>query len=167
MMQKDSGLSKLVLIFVFAIVILIFALGYFGFVLWFPKMTNKQTNTPSSPSVQPVITTDNNQPATPELSQPQSGDTIKSPVTIKGVVPPGWMNEGVFPIKILDSKNQVLAKGQANEDIPGSWQNGGNVSFTATITFTTTDTSGLIELDNDNPSGNPDNDRSLVIPVNF
>jgi hypothetical protein len=41
------------------------------------------------------------------------------------------------------------------------------VPFTAILNFTTTATSGYLVIAKDNPSGLPENDASLKIPVNF
>lgn len=103
----------------------------------------------------------------PSVTSPAPNSKIKSPLKITGVVPPGWMFEGVFPIKLLDSNKKLIVQGQAKEVTPGSWQNGNPIEFTATLTFKSASGSGTLVLQNDNPSGNPANSKSFEIPINF
>lgn len=103
----------------------------------------------------------------PVVKSPSPGSTIKSPLKISGTVPSGWMFEGVFPIKLVDSNKKTITQVQAKEVTPGSWQNGNPVEFTATLTFKTASGSGTIILENDNPSGDPKNSKSFEIPINF
>jgi hypothetical protein len=106
-------------------------------------------------SVQPIITS------------PTSYSIISSPLKIKGTVPAGWMFEGVFPLKLLDANKNVITQGQAKETVPGSWQSGMAVDFEATLTFSTTAKSGYLLLENDNPSGIPENSKFFDIPIKF
>lgn len=101
------------------------------------------------------------------ITSPQSHEKIKSPVTITGLVEQGWMFEGVFPIKILDQNRNLIVQGLAKEKIPGSWQTGNPVEFTAILSFTTTTDSGFIILENDNPSDDSKSSKVFKIPINF
>jgi hypothetical protein len=103
----------------------------------------------------------------PTISSPSANMKIASPLEITGKVPAGWMNEGVFPIKLVDAKQNLIAQGQAKENVPGTWLSGNPVSFTATLTFKTTAASGFLILENDNPSGDPANSKSFELPVVF
>ncbi len=107
-------------------------------------------------------------PASPVISNIKSGQKIVSPLSVKGTVPPGWMFEGTFPLKLLDSKGVVVAQGQAKENIPGSWQLNKETGFTATLTFDPPASgSGKIRLENDNPSGLPENNKKFELPISF
>ena len=101
----------------------------------------------------------------PQITLPVAGSIIRSPLKIEGKVPPGWMFEGVFPIKLIDSNGNTIAQGLGKEVIPGSWQKDSNVDFTATLTFINFPAKGFLVLDKDNPSGLPQNNRSFSIPV--
>jgi len=103
----------------------------------------------------------------PVISSPSARSKIKSPLKVTGTVPAGWMFEGVFPVKILDSKQNVVAQAQAKEVEPGSWQNGNPVDFTTTLTFKAATGSGTLVLENDNPSGNPENIKTFEVPITF
>ncbi len=106
--------------------------------------------------------------SSPVITNIKAGQKIESPLTIKGTVPPGWMFEGVFPIKLIDSSGKIISQAQAKENIPGSWQSGLNVGFTATLIFEVESTgSGKIRLENDNPSGLPENNKRFDLNINF
>lgn len=120
-----------------------------------PESTRSPTPSASPEASRPVITT------------PQSNSKVTSPLTVKGKVPPGWMFEGVFPIKLLDADKNVITQSQAKEITPGSWSSGNDIEFSATLNFTTNSKTGFILLEKDNPSGLPENADSFEIPVSF
>ncbi len=106
-------------------------------------------------------------PDLPIISSPSANMKVASPLEVTGKVPAGWMNEGIFPIKIVDASQKLIVQGQAKENVPGSWLSGNPVSFTATLTFKTTAASGFLILENDNPSGDPANAKSFKLPIIF
>ncbi len=123
-----------------------------------PSASQVPTGTSASPSAtlsKPVVTS------------PKPGAKVTSPLTVTGTVPAGWMFEGVFPIKLTDATKKVIVQGQAKEVVPGSWQSGNPVNFTAVLTFTTTANSGFLILENDNPSGDPTKSQTFEVPVNY
>ena len=104
----------------------------------------------------------------PVVTVPGKHTKVTSPVIIKGTVPPGWMFEGVFPIKIVEYESGVLVQGLATEVIPGSWQSGQPVEFQASLDLPERAIGGgTIILENDNPSGLPENAKSFQIPILF
>lgn len=103
----------------------------------------------------------------PVVSSPSANSVVKSPLKISGTVPAGWMFEGVFPIKLLDSEKNVIAQASAKEVVAGSWQSGEPVEFTATLTFKNATGSGTLVLENDNPEGDPANSKTFEIPIKF
>lgn len=129
-----------------------------------PSATPEATGTPlysPVPGATPSASTK------PVVTSPKPGARVTSPLTVTGTVPAGWMFEGVFPIKLVDSTKKLIVQGQGKEKVPGSWQTGNPVEFTATLTFTTTAKSGFIILENDNPSGDPSKSETFEIPVTF
>jgi hypothetical protein len=106
-------------------------------------------------------------PGMPIVSSPSANMKVVSPLKVTGTVPAGWMFEGVFPIKLLDANQKLIVQGQAKEKVAGSWQSGGPVDFTATLTFKASTGSGTLVLSNDNPSGIPSNSKSFEVPVSF
>ncbi len=106
-------------------------------------------------------------PQEPIITSPVARSKVKSPLTVTGVVPAGWMFEGTFPVRILNSEGMIISQTLAKEVEEGSWQSGNPVDFTATLTFRNSTGSGKLILNNDNPSGNPENDKEFEIPIAF
>lgn len=91
---------------------------------------------------------------------------IKSPLTVHGEARGGWYFEATFPIRVADSNGNVIGSGPAKAN--GDWMVEDFVPFSATITFTKPATAtGTISFLKDNPSGLPENDDALVVPVQF
>lgn len=103
------------------------------------------------------------------VTAPQPGALITSPVTVVGTVTGGgWLFEGSFPVKILDGDGTTIGGGSAATVTSGEWTSTGTVSFTAIVQFTVPRfATGTIVLSKDNPSGMPQKDMSLSIPVRF
>ncbi len=94
--------------------------------------------------------------------------TVKSPLTISGEARGTWYFEASFPIELLDTNGKRLAVMPAQAQ--GEWMTENFVPFTATLTWastSTTATSGVLILHKDNPSGLPEHDEELRIPVKF
>ena len=117
-----------------------------------------------TPTATPISTPN---PSLPIVSSPSANAKITSPLKITGTVPAGWMFEGVFPIKLVDSKEKVLAQGQAKEKVEGAWQSGKPVEFTATLTFKNASGTGTLILENDNPSGLTENSKIFEVQLSF
>jgi len=94
------------------------------------------------------------------------GDRISSPLTITGTAK-GWYFEASFPIEVRNASGTVIAIGPATAQ--SDWMVDAFVPFTITLTFPAqpTGSAGSVILRNDNPSGLPENDESLTIPVVF
>jgi hypothetical protein len=97
---------------------------------------------------------------------PLPNATVGSPLTVSGEARGYWYFEASFPISLLDATGAILATGIATAQ--GDWMTEEFVPFTATLTWaSTTSATGTLKLMRDNPSGLPENDASLLIPVNF
>ncbi|HLP43863.1 MAG TPA: Gmad2 immunoglobulin-like domain-containing protein [Candidatus Nanoarchaeia archaeon] len=95
---------------------------------------------------------------------PKPNDTIKSPVTITGRARGYWYFEASFPVEILDAEGKIIGQGPAQAN--GNWMTEDFVPFTLSLGYTSSTTqSGTIVLRKDNPSGLPENDDSISIPV--
>jgi hypothetical protein len=91
---------------------------------------------------------------------------VKSPLTIAGEARGNWYFEASFPVKVYDANDMLLGTGIATAQ--GDWMTTDFVPFTGTITFSTpTTATGTVVFEKDNPSGLPENDNSLTIPVTF
>jgi len=96
---------------------------------------------------------------------PLPDSSVMSPLVISGKARGSWYFEASFPVKVLDADNKVLA--QAPAQAQGDWMTTEYVPFTVTLDFTPTTATGTLVLHNDNPSGLPDKDKELDIPIRF
>ena len=107
-----------------------------------------------------------------KLMSPLPNTVITSPLSLTGEAG-GWYFEGSFLVELVDAQGVVLV--QAPAKATGDWMTVDFVPFTAALTFVSPYTPGdpeseklgKIILRKDNPSGLPENDDSLEIPVRF
>lgn len=100
------------------------------------------------------------------IDSPRPHMTIKSPVVITGEAVGGWYFEASFPVKIVDAEGTTIAEGPAQAQ--GEWMTPDFVPFEATFSFATPKSkTGTLILHNDNPSGLPENDAELRVPIRF
>ncbi len=103
------------------------------------------------------------------LTVPAPYERISSPVTITGKARGPWFFEASFPIMVVNWDGLIIGEGIATAD--GDWMTTEFVPFTATVTFTADPDAysdrGAIILQRDNPSGLPENDDALEVPVIF
>ena len=104
-------------------------------------------------------------PKMASLIEPKASSTVSSPLIVKGEAPGYWFFEASLPIKIIDSQGNIIATAPASAQSDSLTDN--LVAFTGLLEFTTTTTSGYIVISNDNPSGLPENELSVKIPVLF
>jgi hypothetical protein len=100
------------------------------------------------------------------LETPRPGDKVTSPVVLKGSARGGWYFEASFPAFVYDSNGQELGVGvmQAGDD----WMTEEFVPFESQITFSMpTTATGTLILRKDNPSGLPEHDNALLVPIVF
>lgn len=100
------------------------------------------------------------------ITSPTPNAVIQSPVRITGQAVGEWYFEAVFPVAIVDEDGKELGKGIAHAQ--GEWMTDGLVPYIADVTFEPGGaTSGYIEAHKDNPSGLPELDAFVRIPVKF
>jgi hypothetical protein len=150
-------------------IFILFALGVVAFLYYQNQQLKKMLiNYQPTPSSSPnTIVSPSPNSGMPNVSSPSANMKVVSPLKIAGTVPAGWMFEGIFPIKLVDSNRKLIVQGQAKEKVAGSWQSGLPIEFTATLVFKSASGSGFLILQNDNPSGLPTNSKSLEVPVSF
>ncbi len=147
----------------FAIIAIILVVIWWGF---------QRTHAPADPSVQ-EIDREKNPTQVPvvanmiQVTAPVINSILTSPLTITGRARGPWYFEASFPIELKVSNGTVIAKTVAQAQ--GNWMTANWVSFTATLSYPPqpTGSTGSLVLKKDNPSGEPQNDMSLVIPVQF
>ena len=100
-----------------------------------------------------------------EIFYPQANDTISSPLEISGQARGFWFFEASLPVKLVDLEGNLIVEhyAQAQND----WMTTDFVPLSVSLVFNTTATSGLLVIAKDNPSGLPEYDASINIPVIF
>lgn len=101
------------------------------------------------------------------VDTPLMNATVSSPLHVEGQARGNWYFEASFPVELRDSNDNVLATGIAQAQ--GEWMTTNFVPFELDLTFTSpgAGTTGTLVLMKDNPSGEPQFDDELVIPVVF
>lgn len=127
--------------------------------------TSKETSIKEQESIETETTTKDTSDQI-KVTKPLPDQFVESPLTIEGEARGTWFFEATFPVKLLDVKGEVIASNpaQAQDD----WMTEDFVLFKAELIFEkpSTDT-GILILKEDNPSGLPENDASIEIPVRF
>lgn len=165
--------------YIFAGLIVLLVLGAVGMLVFELQNTPPTIVTPTPTDSMPVETDITVLPSVPAetvptavvepmitVSAPSSNATIVSPLTVTGSARGTWYFEASFPIELWDASGNMLV--QTHGQAQGEWMTENFVPFTSTLTWaTTTATSGTLILRRDNPSGLPEHDRSVSIPVLF
>jgi hypothetical protein len=158
-------------------ILVVVVVGLGALLLYFQKAEAPATDVVINPGTSTIVSTTTPTPVTPvatttpvngdiQVTNPKSGQTISSPVTLTGSARGNWFFEASAPVKIYDSNNKLLGSGTINAD--GEWMTTNFVPFSDTITFATSSTpTGKIVFEKDNPSGLPQNDKSYTVLVKF
>ncbi len=103
------------------------------------------------------------------VASPQPGEAIASPLIVRGRARGIWYFEGSFPVSLTDWDGKIITDGYA--EAKGEWMTEEFVDFEGTIEFTKPNTEvsnkGTLILRRDNPSGLPENDAAVEIPIVF
>ena len=103
------------------------------------------------------------------LTSPRPNQTVSSPLTITGEARGNWFFEASFPVMITNWDGLIIGQGIATAQ--GEWMTSEFVPFKAVLHFNSTSTAttyskkGTLILRKDNPSGLPEHDDALEIPV--
>lgn len=100
-----------------------------------------------------------------DIETPRANSVVKSPLLVRGKARGTWFFEASLPVQIQDSTGNVITTVPAQAD--GEWMTTDYVNFSVEIPFVTSDTSGFLVIKKDNPSGLPENDDEVKIPVKF
>jgi hypothetical protein len=101
------------------------------------------------------------------LETPLIHQEIKSPLVIKGEARGTWFFEASFPVFLVDGDGRTIAQGVAQAK--GDWMTENFVPFEAMLTFALekehAGRGGVLLLKKDNPSGLPQYDEALEVPI--
>jgi hypothetical protein len=100
------------------------------------------------------------------IAAPAPDSIIASPLDVLGEARGIWYFEASFPLRLLDANRTEIAQGYAQAR--GEWMTEEFVPFAGVIAFTApaTDT-GYIVFAKNNPSGLPEHDDAVEIPIRF
>jgi hypothetical protein len=100
------------------------------------------------------------------LQAPQPNELVKSPLALFGEARGTWFFEASFPLELLDANGNTVVETYAEAKMP--WMTEDFVPFSSVLSFEEplTDT-GTLVLKKDNPSGLPEHDAEVRIPVRF
>lgn len=103
------------------------------------------------------------------LNLPARDSVVVSPIRLTGEARGYWFFEASFPIFIVDWDGRIIGEGVA--EAQSDWMTEEFVPFSATITFDLPEDTpyrrGAIILKKDNPSGLPEHDDALEVPIRF
>lgn len=104
-----------------------------------------------------------------KVDAPRPYALVGSPIEIHGEARGTWFFEGSFPVTVVNWDGLIIGEGIATAQ--GEWMTEAFVPFTAIVSYTLSpDTPydrGAVILKKDNPSGLPEHDNALEIPVTF
>jgi hypothetical protein len=102
-----------------------------------------------------------------QIYYPRPNQIIGSPITVTGKARGTWFFEGVFPLILTDWDGKIIANGYASAD--GEWMTEDFVGFSGTLVYDIPSygDNGNLILQKDNPSGLPEFDDALEIPIRF
>lgn len=124
--------------------------------------TNTAQETPVT-SAAPQATYTNADVNMIQITAPAPGATISSSFTISGRARGGWYFEASFPYQVFDANEKKIAEGPVQA--AGDWMTPEFVPFSLQITVPNYKGKAQLVLKNDNPSGLPENDASISIPI--
>ncbi len=100
------------------------------------------------------------------VETPVRGDLATSPLRVKGKAKGTWYFEANLPVVLKDQNGKVLT--QKGFQALGDWMTTDYVDFDDVLVFPTPTTEfGNLIISKDNPSGLPENDAEIVIPLRF
>lgn len=149
---------------IFLLLVIIVALGW-GLYSYGPF---SQAPTPGPTTTPPVVI---NRPITDTqdrimIESLRENQLIASPLTVTGKARGNWYFEASFPVALLDGNGKQIAITPAQAQ--GEWMTTEYVPFSVTLTFTAPSTPmGTLVFQKDNPSGLPEFDAEVAVPIRF
>lgn len=139
---------------------------------WIPTFPSKSTATTTpvvvpttpKPPAEPVVDSTSPLSSRVTIASPAKHGTVGHTFAVSGEAPGPWYFEASFPIQVRDSEGSVI--GRSHGQAKGEWMTEKLVGFTASVTIDAAyhGPASLILL-RDNPSGMPENDDSVTIPI--
>ncbi|MFH0840613.1 MAG: Gmad2 immunoglobulin-like domain-containing protein [bacterium] len=130
-------------------------------------ITDTTDTTPPGTDTNPPVPTTFDYKDLVKLKTPLPNSYLSSPLIVKGEARGNWFFEASFPVILVNWDGLIIAEGLAQAQ--GDWMTEDFVPFKAVLTFEKPDykDNGALILKKDNPSGLPQHDDALEIPIFF
>lgn len=101
------------------------------------------------------------------VESPEPGAAVASPLVVRGEARGMWYFEATFPVVLTDWDGRIIAEHYA--EAQGEWMTENFVPFEARLSFPAQESGsrGFLILKKSNPSGLPENDDAIEVPVFF
>lgn len=100
------------------------------------------------------------------VTSPLPGQTVGTTFDVTGEARGMWYFEASFPVSVEDTSGRVIL--QTHAQALGEWMTEAFVPFKATIELPqATEIDGVLVIKNDNPSGLPENEKEVRIPIHI
>jgi len=99
------------------------------------------------------------------VSYPLPDDLVSSPLEVKGKARGYWFFEANLPISLVAADGSLIVAHYAQAE--DEWMTVDFVPFSSVLEFQTSAENGFLIISKDNPSGLPQYDASIRIPVKF
>lgn len=99
------------------------------------------------------------------IFSPAPDVVVSSPLTVSGQARGNWFFEANLPVKLIDDQENLILAHFATA--ASDWMTADYVPFLGELVFQTTATQGFLIIAKDNPSGLPEYDAAIRIPVRF
>ena len=99
-----------------------------------------------------------------EVFSPLDGEEVASPIKISGRARGFWFFEASFPVKLFNYNGELISTSYVTAQ--SDWMTTDFVDFSGEIVFPSTTTgNAFLVLENDNPSGDPENSIQRYVQV--
>lgn len=157
-----KGMWVLVLILVIIIVALVWVI--FAPSAQAPTIPEDKTPVATSSPTEPVDEEPGPLHERVVITSPKSGASVGRSFEVKGEAPGPWYFEASFPIMVRDKDDNVI--GRAHGSAQGEWMTEDQVPYEATVNIDSEYKGpATLILMKDNPSGLPEHDDSIEIPI--
>lgn len=161
-MKKSKIITIIILVAIVAVAGTLFLIGNKNIVLSPALSVSKNVFTTPSDVKSNLESTDNNKSDLVSFSIPMLSQ-VSGIKEITGTIKGGYFFEGNIILNILDANKKLLRSGHGTATT--DWMTSGPVDFKGTLDFTNLSGPAYVEIHNDNASGLPANDKSILIPI--
>lgn len=125
--------------------------------------TPRKVGAPSDPASIPATAVTASPVAPISLGNLAQNQPISLPYQVTGTAPGNWFFEASFPVKLLDANSNLVL--QTHAQAIGNWMTAGSVAFAISLPANPYIGNATLVFSKDNPSGEPQNDASVSMPI--